>query len=450
MAGKLIVIGGTSAGLTAASAARHILPGLEIVLYERSGFISRETGALPYFLGGSIEDPEERMSVTMEEIVQKRDIHVRILHEILGIDRKRKRVLAKDLVTGRVFEDPYEKLILASGASPVHIHIPGSDSTDVHYMRTMEDVIGLRSALRRGARRAAVIGGGITGLQTAEELSRAGLDVTVLEALPRLCPVLPDAYSAEILRCMESNHVHVITGAEITQIRCENGRVRSVCLKDGRSIPVEIVVCCTGIRPNSGLAVECGLDLGLRGAVCVDRSMRTSDADIWACGDCAETYHALTGRQDYVPSGTTAQKQGRVAGQSAAGGEAAFEGTIGSMGARFFDLYAAMTGLMPEKAAGCGVDASEIMITQNERTGVHSGIPPMQLRISFERKTGRILGAQSIGGENSMGTINTLAACISAEMDVRALNSLDLVYAPAALPVRDPIQVAAELAIRKM
>ena len=446
MSGKLIVIGGTASGLTAASAARRILPGQEITLYERSGFISRETGALPYFLGGSIGDPEERMSVTMEEIVQKRGIHVRILHEILGIDRERKTVLAKDLVTGRTFEDPYEKLILASGASPVRIHIPGSDSAGVHYMRTMEDVIGLRSALRRGAARAAVIGGGITGLQTAEELTRAGVDVTVLETLPRLCPILPDAFSAEILRSMESNHVRVITGAVITEIRCENGRVGSVSLEDGRSIPAEIVVCCTGIRPNSGLAVECGLDIGLRGAVCVDRSMRTSDDDIWACGDCAETYHALTQRQDYVPSGTTAQKQGRIAGQNAAGEEAAFEGTIGSMGARFFDLYAAMTGLTPEKAAGCGMDASEIMITQNERAGIR----PMQLRIAFERKTGRILGAQSIGGENTIGTINTLAACISAEMDVRALNSLDLVYAPAALPVRDPIQVAAELAIRKI
>ncbi len=450
MSGKLIVIGGTSAGLAAAFGARRLSSDLDITVYERSGFISRETGRLPSFICGSIGTPEELTAVTMDEVVQKRGIHVRILHEILGIDRKRKTLLVKDLVADRVFEDPYEKLILASGASPVQIHVPGIDSQGIHYMRTMEDVIGLRAALRRGGRKIVVIGGGITGLQAAEEMTRAGLEVVILETLPRLCPVLPEAYSTEILHTMESNHVRVITGARIDHICCEHGEARSVSLEDGRSFPADIVVCCTGIRPNTGLAVDCGLDIGLRGAVCVDQTMRTSDPDIWACGDCAETYHILTRKQDYIPSGTTAARQGRIAGTNAAGGEDVFAGTLGSMGARFFDLHAAITGLMPEKAAGFGYDAAEIMITQDDQTAFYPGQRSMNLRIVFERKTGRLLGAQAFGGESAAGTINTLAACISMEMDVRTLNTLDLVYAPSEASSRDPIHIAASLAIKEI
>ena len=448
MSEKVIVIGGTAAGLSAASRFRKLSPEAEIVVYERSGYISYGSCGLPYFVGGMIGDPEDLVSLSMEEAERRRGIRVRIRHEVLSIDRAARTVAVRDLATGNAYTDTYDKLILATGASPVRLPVPGGDAENIRYLRTVEDGIGLKAELAEKGRRIAVIGGGFIGLETAEEMTAAGARVTLIEALPRLLPMLPEAWSEDVADALRENGVSLFTGSGVSSFDSYRGRAAALSLSGGQRIETDAVLCCVGVLPNSGLASGCGLELGVRNAIRTDREMRTSDPAIWACGDCAETYNALTGQPDYIPLGTTANKQGRVAGASAAGQRTRFAGVVGSAVTKVFDRYIAMTGLSPDAARKAGFDAADVEITHRDKASYYPGARPFRLRLVFERKTGRLLGAQALGGESAAGRIDTLAACVTAGMTVFGVNDLDLVYAPPVAPVYDPILIAAQQAIK--
>ena len=450
MPDKLIVIGGTAAGLSAASAYRKALPEAEITVYERSGFISYGSCGLPYFVGGMIDTPDDLVSLTVESAEKKRNFRIRIRHEVLSVDRAAKTVLVRDLETGKEFSDAFDRLVLATGASPVHLALPGGDAENILFLRTVEDGIRLKAAVREIGTRVAIAGGGFIGLETAEELVSAGAQVTLIEALPRLLPMLPEGWSEEIRAEMEERGVCVRTGTGVGSFESENGKVAALILTDGERIETDAVLCCVGVLPNAELAAGCGLELGVKGAIRVDRGMRTSDPDVWACGDCAETYNALTGQPDYVPLGTTANKQGRAAGASAAGRPVRFAGIIGSAVTKVFSKYVATTGLSPEAARKAGFDAAETEITHRDKASYYPDARPFRLRLVFEKKTGRLLGAQALGGGSVAGRVDTLAACITAGMTVFDVNDLDLVYAPPVAPVYDPILIAAQQAVKNV
>lgn len=450
MSEKLVVIGGTAAGLSAASKAKRIKPEMEITVFERTGYISYGSCGLPYFVGGLIEEPEDLVSVSLESMNQKRGVPTFIHHEVTKIDRANKRVHAVNLDTGASVTAPYDKLVIATGASPIQPNIPGADASNLFCLRTVEDGVRLKGAIADTGKRAAIIGGGFIGLELAEELTNAGVTVDVFELLPRLCPFLPAAYSDIVRNELVKNGVHVHLGTGVEEILTRGGAAVAVVGSDGRAVPTDLVLCSIGVRPNTALAATAGLALGLKNGVVVDDGMRTSDPDIFACGDCVQMKNRITGAPAYVPLGTTANKQGRVAGENAAGGSAIFPGILGSMVTKVFDCTIACTGLSKAQAEQAGFACFETAVTKLDRASYYPGGTNTELTLIAEKGTGRLLGAQAIGSETVAGRINVCAAAITAGMTVMELNELDLVYAPPVAPVYDPILIAAAQAVKSV
>ena len=450
MVEKLIVIGGTAAGLSAASKAKRVKPGLEIQVFEKSGYISYGACGLPYFVGGMIAEPDDLVAVDAETMRNKRGIPTWIHHEVTSINRGEKTVAVKNLDTGEERVHPYDKLVIATGAVPAVPPIPGIHSEGVYYLRTVEDGIRLKATVQREAKSAVIIGGGFIGLELAEELALSGVSVTIFEQLPRLLPFLDPVFSQSVLENLERHGVKVHTGTGVAEILTQDGRARWVRTPQGETLETDFVLVSAGVKPASGLAGQAGLALGLKGAIVVDDEMRTSDPDIWACGDCVQMKQLITGEPVYVPLGTTANKQGRIAGGNVAGGHDTFKGVLGSTVTKVFEQYIASTGLSLEQAQAAGFQAVSTMITKMDRASYYPGGRDNQICLIFDRKTGRLLGAQGIGSESIAGRINVLATAITCGMTVEAVNELDLVYAPPVAPVYDPILIAASQAVKKV
>lgn len=448
MGERLVVIGGTAAGLSAASKAKRLKPDMDITVYERSGYVSYGACGLPYYVGGMIEEADDLVSLDVNTLTNKRGIPTFIHHEVTKIDRQAKTVAVRDLDTGKEFEQGYDKLVIATGATPIVPEIPGARAEGVHCLRTVEDGIALKSRVAQGASKAVIIGGGFIGLETAEELTQAGMKVTVVEAMPRLLPFLTEEYAAAIQNELEKHGVEVCLNATAAEILCQDQRAAGVKTSDGRCFEADMVLFSIGVRPASQLAAACGLELGLKDAIVVDEHQRTSDDSIYACGDCVQMKHLVTGEACYVPLGTTANKQGRIAGENIGGGNGTFKGVLGSQVTKIFDLYAASTGLTEQQAVRAGYDAVSSSITKGDRASYYPGGGQNQLTLILDRKSGKLLGAQGIGTETIAGRMNVLATAITAGMTVMEVNELDLVYSPSVAPVYDPILIAASQALK--
>lgn len=451
MSEKLIVIGGTAAGLSAASKAKRVCPDMEIEVFERSGYISYGACGLPYFIGGLVEEPEDLVSLTVEQMNQKRGIPTHIHHEVTKINRETKTVNVRDIDTGEESVHSYDKLVIATGARPIRPQMPGVDADGIYYLRTVEDGIRLKHVVwSEKKKRAVIVGGGFIGLEVAEELVLSGLEVHVFEMMPKLLPFLTDGFSEIVLETLQTNGVKVHLGNGITEILTEDRIVRGVRASDGSEISSDIVLMSMGVVPNSELAKEAGLDIGIKGTIVVSEEMQTSDPSIWACGDCVQTKNRITGKPTYVPLGTTANKQGRIAGDNVAGGHEIFKGVLGSMVTKVFDLYISVTGLSLQQAKEEGFDAVSSVITKGDRASYYPGSRENHICLILDKKTGRLLGAQGIGSESIAGRINVFATAITAGMTVSEINELDLVYAPPVAPVYDPILIAASQAMKKV
>lgn len=453
MAEKLIVIGGTAAGLSAASKAKRENPALEIEVFEKSGYISYGACGLPYFVGGIINAPDDLVSLTVEQMSNKRGIPTHIHHEVTKIDRANHTVTVVNLDTGIERVCAYDKLVIATGARPIRPNIPGVDADGVYYLRTVEDGIQLRSVvqMKDGSKhRAAIVGGGFIGLEMAEEMALSGLKVHVYEMLPRLLPFLDESFSQLVLDTLTQNGVQVHLGTRVERILTQNGLVCGIKGSDGIAEPVDLVLMSIGVVPNSDLAKEAGLTVGIKGAIIVDDEMRTADPAIWACGDCVQMKNRITGKPTYVPLGTTANKQGRIAGGNVAGGHETFKGVLGSMVTKVFDLYISATGLSKQQAEEAGYDTAVSIITKGDRASYYPGSRDNRICLVLDRNTGRLLGAQGVGSESVSGRINVFATAITCGMTVSEINELDLVYAPPVAPVYDPILIAASQAMKKV
>lgn len=452
MSERMIVIGANAAGLSAASKARRLRPDLEITVFEQSGFASYGACGLPYFVGGKVKEAEDLISLPVEQAEKQRNIHVLLQREVIGIDRAGRQVHVKELKTGQVSVWPYDSLIIATGAAPVTPSVAGGEGDGVYRLRTLEDGIALREAVSNGEIvQAAVIGGGFIGLELAEELTEAGIKVHVLELGSRLLPFLPEKMSEQVRLQLERHDVQLWLNTQVKAIR-RNAAGKIVAAEDqqGRTVRADAVIFCVGVRPCADLAAAAGLALGAKGAIAVDDEMRTSDPHIWAAGDCVEVKNRADGEKTYIPLGTTANKQGRVAGANAAGQKTTFPGVVGSMITKVFDLYVGATGLSRQQADREGYDVEETMIFKGDRASYYPGGTDICMNLIFERKGGRLLGAQAAGSESVAGRLNVLAAAITCGMTVMQLSQLDLVYAPSVAPVYDPILIAAEQASKKV
>lgn len=444
---SLLVIGGTAAGLSAASKAKRLNPALQVTVFEKTGYISYGSCGLPYFVGGLIDEPEDLVSVSVEEMISKRDIQVHIHTQVLSINREDKSIVARSLRSGEETTYRYTYLVIATGATAIIPDIEGLKAQGVCVLRSVEDGIHMK-ALAGGSRRICIVGGGFIGLELAEELTRLQKSVTLVEALDRLLPMLPPSFSERVKHTLESHGVEVRLGTTIKKIGEEGGRVTSVMDAGEHLIPTDMVALSVGVRPASELGGACGLLLGFKKGIVVDDQQRTSDSAIWACGDCVQMHHLVTGKPTYVPLGTTANKMGRVAGGVIGGESVRFPGVLGSQVTKVFELYIAATGLSFEEATREGYDARQLSITKADKASYYPGGKDNHINLVFEVASGRLLGAQAIGSESVAGRINTLAACITAGFTLEQVNDLDLVYAPPVAPVYDPILIAASQAMK--
>jgi NADPH-dependent 2,4-dienoyl-CoA reductase/sulfur reductase-like enzyme len=435
--------------MSAASRARKLDPRLEIVVLEKGRHISYGTCGLPYYLSGRVADARDLIVYTPEFFREKRDVDVRLEHEVTEIEPGTKRVRALYRGAQPVIL-PYDKLVIATGGAP-ELRIPGADLSNVFTCNDLAGAIRLRAFLEeQQPKRAVIIGSGYIGLEVADALTSRGLQVTILE---RSDTVL-EAIESEIGECVEGvlaqHGVRLIKGAAATAIAGDaQRRAVAVHYGAGGSELADLVLLATGIVPRSELAASAGIEIGSTGAIAVDERMLTSASGIYAAGDCAEVRHLVTGKPAYLPLGTTANKQGRVAGENAAGGHARFEGVVGTLVTQVFELAVARTGLSVSQAKQYGFQPDAVTITSTSRAKYFHG-SPILLKLIWDRPMARLLGCQMAGEEGIAKRIDVAAMALHARMRVPDMLHLDLSYAPPFAPVWDPILIAANEANKKL
>jgi NADPH-dependent 2,4-dienoyl-CoA reductase/sulfur reductase-like enzyme len=448
---KLVIIGGVAAGMSAASQAKRRRSDLEVTVFEKGSFVSYGSCGLPYFIAGLVETPEALLHVTLEEFRSKRGIDVRTCHEVLEIDTEKKQVKVLDRNSAKEFMFPYTMLVYAAGARASMPQIPGIDLPNVFTLRNLEHGIRLKQALSSGkVKKALIMGGGYIGLEMAEAFRANGLVVTMVEMMPRIMSSMDQEITRDIEKELAEKGIILYKEAKVRSLDCGgkgDGITASTNLGD---IQADLVLVSAGITPESGLAGRAGIRIGYGNAVAVNDRMETNIPDIYACGDCAETYHRMLRRNVYIPLGTTANKQGRVAGNNVAGGNIAFQGATGTSVFKVFDLEIGKTGLSTFEAQNQGYQFITSRVTQNSRSSYYPGSSPISILLIAEKGSGRILGAQMAGKEGVSKRIDVITAALYKDFTVAELAELDLSYAPPFAPVWDPVLVAANMALKKV
>lgn len=439
-----VVIGGVAAGMSAASKARRLRPDWPIIVYEQGSHVSYGACGLPYYLSGVIPDYRKMIIREPEYFRQKMNIQVHVRHRVLAIDASEKKVQVRNLDTGEAFYQRYETLLYATGASPIIPQVPGTALPGVFSLRTLEDGLVLHSSLQAGTiRRVVVIGGGYVGLEVAENLRLLGKEVLLIEKEERLLPVLDPAFSALIQNELENNRVELRLGEGLAALR-GNGRLRQV-VTERHEYGCDLALLAIGVKPNSELAAAAGLLLGCKNAVAVDRMMRTNMPDILAAGDCAETYHRLWRKNIYLPLGTTANRQGRLAGENACGVHAEFTGVLGTSVAKIFSLACATTGFTEQEAARAGIPAVSSTVETLDHAVYYPGARRLHLKLVYCPHSSILLGGQIVGGEGVAHRIDILATAVAARMTLRELAEVDMSYAPPYKGVWEAVVVAANV-----
>ncbi|MDQ0993645.1 FAD-dependent oxidoreductase [Streptomyces sp. V3I7] len=450
---RLVVIGGDAAGMSAASQARRMRgpDELEIVAFERGHFTSFSACGIPYWVSGDV--PERDLLVARSpEQHRARDIDVRLRTEVVEIDVERRRVRARDAVSGTESWTPYDRLVIATGARPVRPDMPGVDAPGVNGVQTLDDGQALLDSLEHAeGRRAVVVGAGYIGVEMAEALVKRGYAVTVVNRGAEPMSTLDPDMGCLVHRAMEGLGITMVNDADVTKLLTgREGRVRAVATDDAE-YPADVVVLGIGVRPETGLARAAGLPLGDHGGLLTDRTMRVrGHENIWAGGDCVEVHDLVSGQERYVPLGTHANKHGQVIGTVVGGGHATFPGVVGTAVSKVCDLEIARTGLREKDARRLGLSFVTATIESTSRAGYYPGSSPMTVKMLAERGTGRLLGVQIVGREGAAKRVDVAAVALTARMTVEEMTALDLGYAPPFSPVWDPVLVAARKAAAKV
>lgn len=461
---RMVVVGGDAAGMSAASQARRLRDEreLEIVAFERGGFTSYSACGIPYWVGGQVDGPDELIART-PQAHRERGIDLRLRTEVTEIDLPGQRVRTRDLDSGGERWWGFDRLVLATGATPVRPPLPGIDAPGVHgvqnledgqaLLRTLEDVAARRADGRPGAGdaadgpRAVVVGAGYIGVEMAEALIRRGFRVTVLNRAAQPMSTLDPDMGRLVHEAMCGLGIETVNDAEVTAILTgADGSVRAVATADAE-YPADVVVLGIGVRPATGLARAAGLPLGEYDGLLTDLSMRVrGQENIWAGGDCVEVLDLVSGRTRHIPLGTHANKHGQVIGANAAGGYATFPGVVGTAVSKVCDLEIARTGLLERQAAEVGLRFVTVTVESTSRAGYYPGARPMRVKMLAEQRTGRLLGVQIVGREGAGKRVDIAAVALTAGMTVEQMTALDLGYAPPFSPVWDPVLVAARKA----
>jgi len=442
MGTKLLIIGGVAGGATAAARARRLEEGAEIILFERGSHISYANCGLPYYIGEVIGNRDDLLVTTAQAFSERYNIDVRVCSEVTAIDSQHKHVVVRDLNTGDTYEERYDKLILAPGAEPIKPPFEGVELEAVFDLRTIPDAEAIKHYTdAKNPDSAVIVGGGYIGLEMAENLTLRGVKTTIVEMLDQVMVALDYEMAAIVHAHLKEKGVACVLGNRVTSLSEENGRM-SVSTDGGHHIECDMVISSIGIAPENKLARDAGLAIGTRGGIVVDATMRTSDPHIYAVGDAVEVKDFVTGAPTMTALAGPANKQGRIAADNALGRKSTFSGTIGTAVVKVFDLTVASTG-----AAEKALKAHKIpYLASYTHSGSHASYYPgasmMAIKLVFSPGSGRILGAQIVGGEGVDKRIDVLATAIRGQMTVYDLEELELAYAPPFSSAKDPINIA--------
>jgi NADPH-dependent 2,4-dienoyl-CoA reductase/sulfur reductase-like enzyme len=448
---RLIVIGGVAAGMSAASMARKLKPDMEILVFEKGGYVSYAGCGLPYLISDKVKSSDKLVIYDAKFFKEKRNIDVFLHHEVKRIFTQRKAVVVRNIATGEEKEYQYDKLLIATGARPFVPPIKGMDSAGVFTLRPLEDGIAIKDYIGKNSpKQGLLIGAGYIGMEMAESFTEAGMKVTLLEKMPNILGTMDNEITEIIEQELDRNTIKVLKSKAVAEFAGEDSHLSRAILDSGESLNADIAVVGAGLRPNSEIARDAGIELGKTGAIKVNQRMETSIPDIYAAGDCAEVYHLVLGRNVYIPLGTTANKQGRVAGENIAGGNASFPGIVGTAIFKTFDLEVGRTGITEKEARVEGIDYAANVVEHHSRAPYYPGVSQIRVKLVADRSTGRLLGAQMVGREGVSKRVDVFATAITAKMSVHEIRDLDLGYAPPFAPPYDPILIAADELHKKL
>jgi NADPH-dependent 2,4-dienoyl-CoA reductase/sulfur reductase-like enzyme/rhodanese-related sulfurtransferase len=412
-----------------------------IILFERGPDVSFANCGLPYYIGGEITDRDKLLVVTPERLQSRYKLDVRVRTAIEAIDRSAKKVRVRDLESGRDYEEIYDKLILAPGAAPIRPPLPGIDLAGIFTLRNLQDMDRIKKRLDEGVRQAVVVGAGFIGLELVENLVRFGISTTVVELQDQVLPPFDKEMTTPIAEHLAAKGVSLLLGQSAEAFeQAPDGLI--VRLKSGQRLLAQLVVLGVGVRPENKLAVDAGLEVGPRGGIRVNEHLQTSDPDIYAVGDAIEVKDFVTGEPTQVPLAGPANRQGRIAADHIFGRDACYRGTQGTAIVRVFEKTAALTGASEKVLRRAKLPYRKVYVHPTHHAGYYPGAESMTLKLLFDPETGRVLGAQAVGGAGVDKRIDVLAVAIQAGMTVFDLEEMELAYSPQYGSAKDPINMA--------
>src|SRR5574344_2162299 len=439
---KVVIVGGVAGGATAAARIRRLNEQAEIVVFERSGYISYANCGLPYYIGDVITDRSDLTLQTPESFFSRFHVNMKVRHEVTAINPEKKEVTVKNLETGEEFEESYDKLILSPGAKPTQPRLPGVGLDKLFTLRTVEDTFCIKDYINANHPKSAVLaGGGFIGLELAENLRELGMDVTIVQRPKQLMNPFDAAMASMIHSEMRKHGVKLALGSTVEGFEERNGGV-DVLLKDTAPLHADMVVLAIGVTPDTALAREAGLELGIKGSIVVNDRMETSVPDIYAAGDAVQVKHYVTGEDALISLAGPANKQGRIIADNICGGDSRYLGSQGSSVIKVFDMTAATTGINETNAKKSGLEVDTVILSPMSHAGYYPGGKVMTMKVVFEKESYRLLGAQIVGYEGVDKRIDVLATAMHAGLTGPQLKDLDLAYAPPYSSAKDPVNMA--------
>ena len=439
---KIIIVGGVAGGASAAARIRRLNEAAEIIIFEKSKYVSYANCGLPYYIGGVINDPARLTVQTPESLWSRFRIKVKVSHEVIDVDANEKRVKVRDLTSGEVFEESYDKLLLSPGAKPFIPDLPGVDIDKIFTLRTVEDTLKIHDFIEKNAPQSAVIvGGGYIGIEVAENLKERGLAVTIVQKPDQLMNTIDYDMATFVHSKLRSKGIELKLSNNVVGFKNENESIATL-LDDVTSLVSDMVILAAGVIPENSLAKKIGLATGVRGSIIVNDRMETSVPDIYAVGDAVQVRHFVSEQDASIALAGPANKQGRIAADNICGGDSRYQGSLGTSIIKIFDMTVAATGLTEKAARDLKMDCESVVLFPHSHADYYPGSKTMIMKVVFERNTFKLLGAQIIGSEGVDKRLDVLSVAINAGFSADKLQSLELAYAPPYSSAKDPVNMA--------
>ncbi len=445
MAQRLVVVGGDAAGLSGATNARRGRPDLEIVVLEKGRDTSYSACGIPYVVGGDVDELDDLVVNTPQDLRDKYRLDVRTQHVATGIDLDAGQIEVRSLEQGRSFRLGFDLLHIATGASPIRPDLPGIDGPGIYGVQTLEDARKILDGVTDGkCRQVVVVGAGYIGIEMAEAFANRGAQVTMVDGADQPMGTLDPELAAKVSEAIRRFGIELLLGESVDGF--EPGKV----LLGGRTLPADLVILGLGVRPNATLGTDAGLDAGAKGAIAVDHRQRTSHDGVYSAGDCADARHQVSGKRVHIALGTVANRTGRVAGINLGGGYATFPGVLGTAVTRVCAVEIARTGLNQAEATDAGIEFAVGTLQSTTRAAYFPGAERLDCRVLIEKGTTRVIGGQVVGADRAGKRIDVVATAITAGLTAQQFIDLDLAYAPAVSPLWEPFQLAARKALASL